>query len=79
MTEGGIYVGQVVSADFDPSTYRLTAIEVSPGFFRSNKHVPDAHIVNLGADVIIVSDAVCLADEGSGVSSQGSEERIPDA
>lgn len=59
VTEGGTYVGQVVSADFDPATFRLAAIEVSPGFFKSNKHVPDAQITSLGADVVVVADAVC--------------------
>lgn len=58
VTEGGTYLGQVVSLDFDPATYRLAAIEVSPGFFKSNKHVPDNQITNLGADVVIVSEAV---------------------
>jgi len=62
LTEGGTYVGQVVSLDFDPTTYRLAAIEVSPGFFKSNKHVPDNQITNLGSDVVIVSDTVCAAD-----------------
>lgn len=62
VTEGGTYVGQVVSLDFDPATYRLAAIEVSPGFFKSNKHVPDNQIASLGADVVIVSDVVCAPD-----------------
>ena len=68
MTEGGTYVGEVVSLDFDPSSYRLTAIEVSPGFFRSNKHVPDAQIVNLGADVVIVADSVCSPEAADRVA-----------
>ena len=59
VTEGGTYVGQFVSAELDAATYRLTAIEVSPGFFRSNKLIPDAQVTSLGADVVVVSDLVC--------------------
>jgi uncharacterized protein YrrD len=59
VTEGGTYVGQVVNAVFDPSTLHLATIEVSPGFFRSNKIVPDGLVTSLGGDVVVVSDAVC--------------------
>ena len=59
VTEGGTYVGQVSSAEFDPSTYRLTAVEVSPGFFRANKLIPDDQITSIGADVVVVANAVC--------------------
>ena len=64
VTEGGTYVGQVVSVELEPATFRLTAIEVSPGFFRSNKLIPDEQITSLGADVVVVSDVVCAPSAG---------------
>ena len=77
VTEGGTYVGQVVSVELDPATYRLTAIEVSPGFFRGNKLIPDDQVTSLGADVVIVSDMVCapqgedlLATEGDALEGR---------
>jgi sporulation protein YlmC with PRC-barrel domain len=71
VTEGGTYVGQVVSVELDPATFRLTAIEVSPGFFRSNKQIPDAQVISLGADVVVVSDTVCAPGAEDRVATEG--------
>lgn len=71
VTEGGIYVGQVVSVEIDPATYRLTAIEVSPGFFRGNKLIPDAQVTSLGADVVVVSDLVCTPQGEDQLATDG--------
>lgn len=59
VTEGGTYVGQVDSCEFDPTTFRLTAIVVSPGFFKSNKTVPINEVVSIGTDVVVVANRVC--------------------
>ncbi len=62
LTEGGTMVGGVASLEFDPSTYRLTGIEVSPGFFKSNRIIPVEQVTNIGEEIVMVSDAVCAGD-----------------
>lgn len=62
VTEGGTFVGQVASIDFDEKTFRLTRVEASPGFFKSNKHVTLGQITTIGNDLIIVADEVVAAD-----------------
>ena len=62
LTEGGTLVGQLVSVDFDEKSFRLTQIEASPGFFKSNKHIPLDQVTSIGGDVIVVADAVCAAE-----------------
>jgi uncharacterized protein YrrD len=62
VTEGGTAVGQVASVDFDDRAFRLEQIEVSPGFFKSNKHVPIGQVVSIGRDLIVVHDAVCAPE-----------------
>jgi len=62
VTEGGTYVGDPVSTEIDETSYKLKEIEVSPGFFKSNRHVPIGQVVNIGHELIVVNDAVC-ADE----------------
>ena len=64
LTEGGTLVGNLVSVDFDERTFRLTHVEASPGFFKSNKHVPIDQVISIGHDLVVVADAVC-AVEGS--------------
>lgn len=59
VTEGGTYVGQVASADLDPTSFRLERIEVSPGFFKSHVEVPIDQVINIGGELIVVDDAVC--------------------
>ena len=65
LTEGGTLVGQLASVDFDEKGFRLTDIEVSPGFFKSNKKVPIDQIVSIGSDVVVVADAVCAPEAGT--------------
>lgn len=62
VTEGGTFVGNVASFDFDETTFELQQVEASPGFFKTNKHVLPDQIVSIGNDLIIVDDAVALAD-----------------
>ncbi len=59
ITDGGTYVGQVTSVRFGQDSYRLTAIEVSPGFFQDHRLIAAEHVVHLGTELIVVSDAVC--------------------
>ncbi len=58
LTEGGTYVGQVVSVRFGQDSYRLTAIEVSPGYFQENRLVPSQEVEQIGDELIVVSDTV---------------------
>jgi len=59
VTEGGTLVGQVASVSFDEHTFGLTEVEVSPGFFKSNKVIPIDQVVSIGSELIVVVDAVC--------------------
>ncbi len=59
ITEGGTYVGQVASVRFGQDSYRLTAIEVSPGFFQENRLIPAEAVEQIGAGLVVVADSVC--------------------
>ena len=74
VTEGGVFVGQVASLDFDDKAFKLTQIEVSPGFFNTNRSVPVGQVISIGHDVVVVADAVCAADE---LRAAESEEEAP--
>lgn len=65
LTEGGTLVGELVSVDFDDKSFALTQIEASPGFFKSNKHIPIDQVTSIGSDVIVVTDAVCAPEVGT--------------
>lgn len=67
VSESGEYVGQVASVEFDERGMRITGIEVSPGFFKSNRTLASDHVINIGEELVIVSDAVC-ASEGADAS-----------
>ena len=69
VTEGGELVGQVVSIEFDQTSYRLQEVEVSPGYFKSNKRVPADQVTSIGQDVVIVADAVCAPDAADTATS----------
>lgn len=73
VTEGGTYVGQVAGLEFDERSFQMTEVEVSPGFFKSNKHVPTDQIVNVG-EMVIVDDTVC-AVEGETTEAAGDADR----
>ena len=61
VTEGGADVGEVASLEFDDRTFEVTRVEVSPGFFKSNRHLPADQVVRIGPDVVVVADAVVAA------------------
>ena len=71
MTEGGTLVGQVASLEFDPSSYRLTGIEASPGFFKSNRMIPIEQVTNIGEELVMVADAVCAPDPSDAAAGSG--------
>ena len=80
LTEGGTMVGDVASVEFDPMTYRLTGIEVSPGFFKSNRMIPVEQVTNIGEELVVVANAVCAGDPndaaGSGTVTSSSASRF---
>ena len=59
VTEGGTFVGQVAAAEIDEQTMSVTGLEVSPGFFKSNKVVSTDEVITVGDEIVIVTDAVC--------------------
>lgn len=59
VTEGGTYVGQVAAAEIDESSLNVLGLEVSPGFFKSNKVVSKADLITVGDEMVIVADSVC--------------------
>jgi len=63
VTEGGTNVGEVVSVEFDPQTFAMTGVEVSPGFFKANTHLAGSHVLRVGPDVVVVADAATTAAE----------------
>ena len=77
VTEGGTYVGQVASLEFDERSFRLTEVEVSPGFFRGNVRVPAEHLISIGQDVLVVGDAVCAAPDPSTIPSSTTPAESP--
>ena len=73
VTEGGTQVGEVASVDVDEKTFTLRAIEVSPGFFQTNREIPAEQIVSVGRDVVVVSNEVCGPDTGPGAESTSAD------
>jgi uncharacterized protein YrrD len=78
VTEGGTHIGGVASVDIDDRTFQIRQLEVSPGFFKSNKHVAVNQITSIGSDLVIVDDAVLASDQAvssSDPDDDGSDER----
>ena len=75
VTEGGTFVGQIASIELDERSMRLTHLEVSPGFFKSNQLVEADQIITVGPEMVIVDNAVC-ADQNSAddLTSEGDAE-----
>lgn len=66
MTQGGALLGNVAAVELDPSSLMLARIEVSPGFFKSNRWIPADQITRLGGDVVVVAAVVvAAADEAA--------------
>ena len=58
VTETGAELGHLAAVDFDPETFALTGITVTPGRFRSTTLLPIDRLVQFDADHIVMSDAV---------------------
>ena len=58
VTESGVRLGQIAGIEFDPQTLRLARIEVSAGFFKSNKAIAAEQVTSFGSSAIMVADAV---------------------
>ena len=76
VTEGGAFVGQVASVEFDERSFLLTQVEVSPGRFKSNTAVPIEHVVSIGGDMLVVADAVVAADDEAAPTAEPTTSRF---
>jgi uncharacterized protein YrrD len=63
VTEGGTNLGDVVSLGFDEQSFAITEVEVSPGFLKTNTHIPLDHLIRIGQDVLVVADRAVTARE----------------
>lgn len=75
VTEGGTGLGSVAGAEIDDRSFALRELEVSAGFFSSNRHVPIGQVVSIGHDLVVVSDAVAADESGPTPSGDDSGER----
>jgi uncharacterized protein YrrD len=62
-------LGEVVSLGFDEHTFAITEVEVSPGFLKTNTHIPLDNLVRIGQDVVVVADHAVAARESAVVVS----------
>jgi len=69
VTEGGTDLGSVVSLEFDEHSFTVTEVGVSPGFLKTNTHIPLDHLVRIGQDVLVVADLAVVAREPAAVVS----------
>lgn len=76
MSANGTTLGQIASLDFDNHTFKLTEIEVSSGYFSSNRTIPIRQVITVGPDYVIVDDGAIRAD---GKSAAAELEPMPDA
>lgn len=58
VTAGGEILGQVAAIHFHQDSYRLTALDVSPGLLQQNTTVPGGDVNHIGDELIIVADPV---------------------
>lgn len=76
VTEGGTFVGEVASLEFDERRFDLTEVEVSTGFFKTNTRVPATQLVSVGDDILVVADAVCADAEPEPATAEPTAERF---
>lgn len=55
VAQGGGEVGQFAGAEFDPTSFALTGIEVGRGLLRRRSHLPAAMVHDLRSDPIVVA------------------------
>lgn len=63
VTEGGTVVGEVASVEINDRGFAFRELEVSPGFFKSNRHLPIREVISIGLDLVVVDNAV-IAEMG---------------
>jgi sporulation protein YlmC with PRC-barrel domain len=78
VTEGGTFVGQIASAEIDEQTMSVTGLEVSPGFFKSNKVVSKTDVITVGDEIVIVTDAVCGTPSTQATRELGTDDEPAD-
>lgn len=72
VTEGGTALGGVESFEIDDRGFRLREMEVSAGFFQSNRHVRIGQVISIGHDLVVVDNAVAAdLDAGDGTTEVG--------
>lgn len=76
VAEGGAEVGQFAGAEFDPTSFALTAIEVSRGLLRRRSHLPATMLRDLAADPIVVA---AEADPAALRAAKPAREERPEA
>jgi uncharacterized protein YrrD len=75
VTEGGTALGTVASAEVDDRSFALRELEVSAGFFASNRHLPIGQVVSIGHDLVVVDDAVAADESGTTPLEGDADER----
>ena len=64
ITEGGTVVGHVAAVQFGQDAYKLTAVEVAGGLFQGTRLVAADQIARIGAELVVVADAVVTGATG---------------
>ena len=65
VSDSGVVVGQLAAIEVDEQSLAVTDFEVSPGLLKSNRMVPVDQILNIGQELVIVSDAYVSAQNDS--------------
>ncbi len=73
VTEGGTLVGDVADIQIDEKSFAVRDVDVSPGFFKNNQHVPINQVISIGRELIMVDNAVCAAPEGQATSTEAAD------
>lgn len=58
LTEDGVSLGRVASADFDEHSFHLTRFEASSGMLTSNREAAIADVISIGLDYVVVASVV---------------------
>jgi len=79
LTEDGVSLGRVASADFDEHSFHLTRLEASSGMLKSNRQAAMADVISIGLDYVVVASVVSADDyvaDGRPVSAATTSRRI---
>lgn len=64
VTAEGVALGGVAAVRFGEASYKLLALEVSPGPFQEHQEVAGAAVATIGEELIVVDESLLLRDEG---------------